>query len=107
MLVDQQHSDILSLLREVLKCLFNRLSVGLRVHDKKVPLGIWAVGDVLRTCELLNGFCRWESVVHTPMPARRRPVTELEEFSDAFRTGGYRMESNYSSSPMTARNCRS
>lgn len=48
MLVYKQNTNILSFLREAVKCLFNSGSFGFGVHDDKVSLGIWRVGYMLR-----------------------------------------------------------
>jgi hypothetical protein len=47
MLVDQDDSNILALLGEVLERLLDLGGLGLAVNNEEVSLGIWAVGDVL------------------------------------------------------------
>ena len=47
MLVDQDDSNILALLGEVLKRLLDLRSLSLAVNDKEVSLGVWAIGYML------------------------------------------------------------
>lgn len=49
MLVDQDNSNILALLGEVLKRLLDLRSLSLAVNDKEVSLGVWAIGHMLWT----------------------------------------------------------
>lgn len=46
-LVDQQNSNILSLLREVLECSLDGGGLGLGVDNEEVALRVWGIGDVL------------------------------------------------------------
>lgn len=47
MLVDQDNSDILSLLSEVLESPLDLRGLGFAVNDEEVSLGVWAIGNVL------------------------------------------------------------
>lgn len=47
MLVDQNNSNVLSLLREVLERFFDRRGLRLRIDHKEVSFGIWAICDML------------------------------------------------------------
>lgn len=47
MLVDQDDSNILALLGEVLERLLDLRGLSLAVNNEEVSLGIWAVGNVL------------------------------------------------------------
>ena len=49
MLVNQQDTNVFSLLREVSECLLDCGSFCLGVDDQKVALRVWRVGDVLFT----------------------------------------------------------
>lgn len=49
MLVDQQHTNIFPLLREILKGLFDCCRFGLRINHKEVTLGFWWFRDMLDT----------------------------------------------------------
>ena len=52
MLVDQQNGNILSLLGETVKGVFDGRGLGLVVDHEVVLLRVWGVGDVL--CELFR-----------------------------------------------------
>lgn len=47
MLVDQQNSDVLPLLCEVLECLLDGGGLGLGVDHKEVALRVWGIGNML------------------------------------------------------------
>lgn len=47
MLVDEDNSNILPLLSEVLERLFDRGGFRLSIDHKKVPFGIWTICDML------------------------------------------------------------
>jgi hypothetical protein len=49
-LVDQQHGNVFPLLGEVLEGLLDSRRFGLGVDDEEIPLGVWAVCDVLGCC---------------------------------------------------------
>lgn len=89
MLVDENDSNILPLLSEGLECSLDFGCFGLRVDDKEVSLRIRRIGNVLYP-ELISvrqelwieeEAGRLRTMGHTPIPARRRPVTELQRRS--------------------------
>ena len=75
MLVDEQDTNILPLTCELVESSLDSSSIGFRVYDKEVLLGVWWVGDML-----FESVCRRyrlkKGIDHTPMPASKRPVTE-------------------------------
>ena len=50
-LVDQDYPNVLSLFRELCKCLLYLRRFGLMINYKEVPLGIRWIGDVADACE--------------------------------------------------------
>lgn len=84
MLVNQENGDILSFLREVLERFLDRGGLGLGVDHEEIALGIRSVRHMLSNRiksgshdVLLRRDAFRLSRGLTPMPARRRPVTEL------------------------------
>ena len=77
MLVNKQNANILPLAREAIERLLNRMCFRLGIDNKKVLLRVWRVGNVLFSVNASS--LRWTQFWlgrRTPMPARRRPVTE-------------------------------
>lgn len=125
MLVDQDDADVLPRLRVLLKRLLDLSRLGLSVDDEEVPLGVRAGGHMLESgvsAEILpTSFCNQSYRVgrrggpgsgraeRTPMPARRRPVTESCDVLGRLRRGRWTGWAGVklASSPMTAMNSRS
>jgi len=89
MLVDEDDANVVSRLREVLKCILDLFRLGLRVDDKEVPLLRWACSYVLYFLlhqyqeytssgieRIMGRFRKGGGGTITPIPASRRPVTE-------------------------------
>ena len=109
MLIDQQNGDVLPSLGKAVKGLLNSCILGFSVDNEKVYLSIGRLGDVLwSSCQIHRlWFGDWlQCLVHTPMPASSRPVTESYlqiKSSLGLRT----LPEQTTSSPITARKCRS
>ena len=77
MLIDQDNPNVFPLGSESLKCRLDGRGFCLAVHHQEVLLVVWRRRDMLRwsSQERPSGFQDAISVL-TPIPARRRPVTE-------------------------------
>ena len=54
MLIDQQYSDILPFLGEVVEGMLDSLRLSLGIDDEEVLLRAWRLSDMLGVCQSLN-----------------------------------------------------
>lgn len=105
MLVDQQNGNVLALAGEAVECCLDGAVFRLGVDDEEVLLRVWRLGDVLYIVSPLCLDLSLSSWGLTPTPASSMPVT-VSYHTLAMGTED-RGERRRTSSPMTARNCRS
>ena len=106
MLVDQHNSDILPLPSELVESLLDGGLFGFGVDDQVVLLRVRCVGHMLHML-LVNAVSIWDNfIARKPTPANKMPVTESYRMS-AGDPSLRRNKCAQTSSPITARNCRS